>query len=196
VINLSRRSFVTTGTRDLLALAVGLSGFAVIGPIELLTSTAVVISLGPTYWALVLALYTSGWLLIAMHLKPRLVIYNIAQEELSVALEQAARRLDPDAHWTGHTLLSPAWQAQLALEPFSVLCNVSIVSVGEPAAPLFWRQLESALRQQLAESRVPPSSYGLGMVIVAVAMLIAMAYQWVSDAQAITRGLMDMLGVG
>jgi hypothetical protein len=152
--------------------------------------------LGPTYWALVLALYTSGWLLVAMHVKPRLVVYNITEEKLSAALEQIARAVDPDAHWTGHTLMLPAWQAQFALEPFTALRNVSIVSVGEPAAPACWRQLELGLRQQLAEARVPASSYGLGMVIVAAAMVFAMAYQWVNDARAVTRGLMDMLGMG
>ena len=196
LVNLSRRHFVTTGTRDLLALGVGLSGFAVIGPIELLTSSSVVIALGPTYWALVLGLYASGWVLLTMYVRPRLVVYNVSEEELAPVLEQAARQLDPQAQWVGQTLLLPTWQAQLALEPFSVLCNVSVVGVGEVPAPAFWRQLEIALRRQVAESRVVPNSYGLGMVIVAVAMFIAMGYQWVNNSQTVTRSLLDILGMG
>lgn len=196
LVNLARRPFVTTGSRDLLALGVGLSGFAVIGPIELLTSTSVVIALGPVYWALVLGLYASGWVLLTMYVRPRLVVYNASEEELAPALEQAARQLDPQAHWAGQTLLLPAWQAQLTLEPFSVMCNVSVVGVGEVPAPAFWRQLELALRQQLAERRVVPNSYGLGMVILAVGMLIVMGYQWLNDSQTVTRNLLDMLGMG
>ncbi len=143
-----------------------------------------------------LGLYASGWVLLTMYVRPRLVVYNVSQEELAPALEQAARQLDAQAHWAGQTLLLPTWQAQLALENFSVLCNVSVVAVGEVPAPAFWRQLELALRRQVAEARVPPSGYGLGMVVLAAAMLVVMGYQWVSHSQTATRALLDMLGVG
>ncbi len=196
LVNLSRRPFVTTGTRDLLALAVGVSGFAVIGPIELLTSTSLVLALREIYWVLVLGLYASGWVLLTMYVRPRLVVYNVSEQELAAALEQAARQLDAQAHWAGQTLLLPTWQAQVALEPFSVLCNVSVVGVGEVPAPTFWRQLELALRRQLAGSRVVPSSYGLGMVVLAAMMLIVMGYQWISHSQAATQALLDMMGTG
>jgi hypothetical protein len=195
LVNLLRRPLVTTGTRDLLALGVGLSGLAVIGPIELLTSTPVVIALGPTYWALALGLYASGWILVTMYVRPRLVVYNVGDAELAAALESVARQLDPEAHWAGQTLLLPACQAQWSLEPFPVLWNVSIIGVGECPPPALWRQLETALRHRLAELEVAPSSYGMGMVITAAAMFAAMAYQWVHDSQTVTRGLLDMLGV-
>ena len=117
-INLSRRPFVTSGTRDLLALGVGLSGVVIVGPIELLTSTAVVFAVGPSYWALVLGLYAAGWILLVLHIRPRLVVYNVLPEELSEALERAARRIDPEAHWAGQTLLFPGSQAQLQWSPF------------------------------------------------------------------------------
>ena len=72
---------------------------------------------------------------------------------------------------------------------------MSIVGVGEGPSPALWRQLEIALRRRLAELEVAPSSYGLGMVLTAAAMFMAMGYQWVSSPQAITRSLLDMLGV-
>jgi hypothetical protein len=170
LVNLSRRSFVTTGTRELLALAVGLSGLAVVGPIELLTSTSVVVSLGPTYWALALGLYASGWILVTMYVRPRLVVYNVGEADLAAALGSAARQLDADAHWAGQTLLLPAWQAQFALEPFPSLWNVSIVGIGEGPPPALWRQIETALGRQLGEVRIGRNGYGLAMVLIASGM--------------------------
>jgi hypothetical protein len=196
VVNLARRPVVITGSRDLLALGLALSGFAVIGPIELLTSTTLVIALGPIYWALVLALYASGWLLLTMYVRPRLVVYNVREEELAAALEQAAREVDAQAGWAGQTLLLPAWQTQVALEPFSPLGNVSVVSVGEGPGPAFWRQLELALRRRLDETPVAPNRYGLAMVILAAVMFVAMFYQWASGPRVVTRALLDMLWAG
>jgi hypothetical protein len=194
-VNLLRRPFVTTGTRDLLALAVGLSGLAIVGPIELLTSTSVVLALGPPYWALALGLYASGWILVTMYVRPRLVVYNVGDAELATALESVARQLDAEAHWAGQTLLLPSWQAQLSLEPFPALWNVSIVGIGEGPAPPLWRQLETGLCRRLAELEVAPSGYGLGMMVTGAAMLVAMAFQWGYHSQTVTRALLDMLGV-
>ena len=93
VINVSRRPFVTTGSRDLAALGVGVSGLVLIGPLELFTSTSLVLSLGIMYWVLILGLFASGCLMAVLHVRPRLVIYNTTPSQLSTPLIEAAKEI-------------------------------------------------------------------------------------------------------
>jgi hypothetical protein len=195
-LNLSRRPFVTTGARDLLALGVGLCGVVLVGPIELLTDTRVVLALGPSYWLLVLGLYASGWLTLALHCRPRIVVYNVTCSALQGALEEAAREIDAGAYWAGQTLVLPSQQAQLLLEPFSPLRNASIVALGDVHNPSLWRHLETALRSRLASSAISPGGVGLAMLMISAALFTLLASQWLYDPVAVTRGLMEMLGKG
>jgi hypothetical protein len=195
MLNLSRRPFVTSGARDLIALGVGVSGLAVVGPIELLTETRVVLHLGPSYWFLVLGLYFSGVLTLALHARPRLVVYNISPEAFRAALETVAREADSGAHWAGETLVLPTLQTQLLVEPFAVLRNVSLVALGETHNLALWRFLHAGLRDRLTGSNTA-AGLGLGLVLLGVAMFTVIGSQWLYDPVAVTRGFMEMLGRG
>ena len=199
VINVSRRPFVTTGSRDLAALGVGVSGLVLIGPIELFTSTSLALSLGIMYWVLILGLFASGCLMAVLHVRPRLVIYNTTPSQLSTPLIEAAKEMDSEAHWAGETLVMPAWNTQLTLEPFSVLRNVSLVPTGESLSPTLIRYLEAGLRFRLSENDVKvdaASRSGIGFALLAagLAMTVMMIAFWVQDPKAVTQGIMEMLG--
>ena len=86
LINLSRRPFLTTGARDAAALGVGISGFVVVGPMELFLPGAAANRFGGYVWLLLLAFYALCLTLWVLLLRPRLVIYNATAEQLRPVL--------------------------------------------------------------------------------------------------------------
>src|SRR5262245_47168231 len=86
LLNVGRRPFVTTGGRDLLTLAVGLSGFIAAGPMELFMPMAAANQFGAYVWLLLLTLYVLSVLLAVLTMRPRIVIYNCTLEQLRPAL--------------------------------------------------------------------------------------------------------------
>jgi len=195
--NLTRRPLVLSGTRDLLALGVGLVGIAIIGPIELLTVTQLVIALGPVYWLLVLGLYSSLWLLITLYARPRLVVYQVTTAELLAALERAAQDLDPAARGVGESVLLPEWRVHLILEPFAILRNVSLVAAGErQPPPEFWDDLTAGLRRHLSPVGHGGNGRGMAFIAVAAALFAVLLLEWLSQPQVVARGLLEMLRGG
>src|SRR5579862_4982844 len=87
-INLSRRSWVITGSRDLAALGVGLSGFIIVGPIELLMPQHAANQFGPYIWLMLLVMYSLALSLAVLMSRPRLTIYNVSASELRAILAE------------------------------------------------------------------------------------------------------------
>lgn len=194
-VNLSRRPLITTGARDIAALGVAAAGLVMIGPVELLMPPMMVAGLGWQAWLLVLGLYSSALTLFVLLLPPRLVIYNISLDQLHEVLAQAARRVDGAAHWAGNTFVLPNRNVQFILQTFPTLRNVSLAATGEHQNHQAWRELDVALRQDLAKTDVGPNPRGLTMVGVGVLILGIVAFRWVSNPQAVTQGFIDMLGL-
>ena len=82
LINLSSRSLVTSGGRDLAALALGISGLVIVGPMELFFPEVAVERFGGYVWLMLLGLYGLLAVLLMLILRPRLVIYNMTVEQL------------------------------------------------------------------------------------------------------------------
>src|SRR5688572_30564043 len=82
-INLSSRPFVTSGGRDVATLGIAISGFVIAGPLELFLPVRAVGFWGPAItWGLMFGIYILGLLLVVLTLRPRLVIYNVASDQL------------------------------------------------------------------------------------------------------------------
>jgi hypothetical protein len=192
-INLSRRPFLTTGARDIAALGIGLVGFVVIGPLELFLPERAAVAFGPWVWALMLGLYLLGLTLLVLLMRPRLVIYNVAPEQLRPALAEVVARLDPHARWAGDSLVMPTIGVQFHLEPSPVLKHAQLVAIG-PAQNLFgWRQVEDELAAALKQVRGQPSPFGaclisFGLFIAGVALFLVAL-----DPAGTTQALSDML---
>ena len=129
-LNLGRRPFVTTGTRDLMALAIAISGFILIGPIQLFLPQAAADYFGGWIWIPLILLYLFCAVLVSMLARPRLVVYNITPEHLRPLLENVVSGLDPHRRWAGSTLASPGLGLQLNIECLPRMRNVQLVAVG------------------------------------------------------------------
>ena len=107
-INLARRPFLVSGTRDFAVLALAAAGMFIVGPMELFFPTVASLRFGANVWILMIGLYVLMAVCLVLFFRPRLVIYNIAAEELRPILADLAAKLDAEARWAGDNLSLPA----------------------------------------------------------------------------------------
>jgi hypothetical protein len=193
LVNLAARPLLTTGARDIAALAIAISGFVIVGPMELFLPENAAQQLGAYVWLLLLAMYVLGVFLLVLMLRPRLVIHNMTVESLRPILAEAVSELDGDARWVGDSLILPRLGVQLHIEPFYAMRNIQLVSSGPRQNYAGWKQLELALASSLREVSSPRSPYGLRLVILALLMVALMTFSVVQDTPLVAQSLHEML---
>ncbi|MHC2067801.1 hypothetical protein ACYFX5_10035 [Bremerella sp. T1] len=178
VINLRRGPFITSGGRDLLALSIGLSGLAMIGPLALMMPSWSIAVYRSYAWLLMLALYFLMVTFFILTRRPRIVAYNTSIKNLRPLLREVADGLDPGARWAGESLFLPSLHLHVVMEEDYGTRNVLIKSVGPRQDFNGWRQLELGLvqvaRQHKKQSINP---YGIFLVSVGIFMLLAVCFQ-------------------
>lgn len=177
-INLRRGPFITSGGRDALALSIGLSGLALIGPLALMMPSWSISVYGPYAWLMMLTLY---FLMVAFFIltrRPRIVAYNTTIKHLRPLLREVADGLDPSARWAGESLFLPTLQLHLIMEEDYGTRNVLIKSVGPRQDFSGWRQLELALTQVVRRhEKLSVNPYGIFLVVVGIFMLVSVCVQ-------------------
>ncbi len=193
VLNSLRRPFITTGTRDLYVLGLGLSGFFVIGPLSLfMPESAARIFGGYLIWTLLLIFYSLCLTLCVLLARPRLVIYNITLDQLRPLLNNLIHRLDLEYHWAGESLALPGLGIQLQLDRFPLTRNVSLVATAAPQSFGGWRRLEAELVEELRTVEVKPNPIGLLMVLASSAALVGSLGWIVAERDVVAQGLQEM----
>jgi hypothetical protein len=193
MVNLARRPLVISGTRETLSLGLALAGLAIIGPMQLFMPQEAATRFGQYVWLLLAAFYILCLTLIVMLSRPRLVVYNVGPQELRLALDAAARRIDPDTTWAGRNLSLPLARVHLHVESFPPLANVALLSTGDDQSVAGWRRLELSLREVLAETPAAAGPHGFWMLLVGALVLASLAFWVVDDPQTIAHGLERML---
>lgn len=192
-INLSARPLITTGSRDVGALGVGLCGLAVMGPLQLLLPSATVFHLGPWVWLLVLALYGLCLTLTVLLMRPRLILYNMPEERVRPLLASLVNELDPESRWAGECLSMPTLGIQLHIETSGAMRNVQLVSAGPRQSYEGWRRLQTALTGALRQTRSERHPLGLSMLMLGLLILGGLTMSLVSDPQAVAQAVHEML---
>jgi hypothetical protein len=198
LVNLSRRPLVTTGSRDVAALGIAVSGLLLVGPIELLVPQALRIPFNDftwVFWLLIAALYLMVLALVVLSTRPRISIYNISADELRPVLAQVAQSLDPDARWAGSSLVLPSLRVELYLEHFAPLRHVSLVPIGMPQSFQGWWRLEQAVNAALRGREAPLNPAGLSLVFFGSLMFAAILTSWFRDPQAVAKAFVEMMGL-
>ena len=193
LLNLQRRSFVTTGARDAAALGIGISGLIVAGPMELFFPESAASQYGSFVWILLLSFYGLCVSLVVLLMRSRIVVYNISSEQLRPILNQVAMQLDKKSRWTGDSLLIPELNVHLHVEPVDWLRNVQLTSGGINQSFEGWRKLELELRKALRPIRVRSNILGIGFLLVAGILAVASAGWMISDPQSVAQSLDDLL---
>ena len=150
IVNMSRRPFVVSGTRDLAVVLVALSGFVAVGPMQLFFPVGSEWALGVYVWFYMAILYGLFAFLFLLHQRLRLNIYNMTLLDLRPILSDVAMELDETARWAGDALALPKLGILLYLDANEKMENVSLISCGKKQAPESWAKLRDALTQKLS----------------------------------------------
>jgi hypothetical protein len=193
VLNLIGRPFVTTGVRDVGALAFAISGFAIIGPMELFFPESAAREIGNWVWLLMLTFYALCATLTILVMKPRLVIYNVHYERLRPILSEIIPKLDPDARWAGECLMLPNLEVQLHLEVSPLVRHAQLVGVGNRQSFEGWKRLEAELRLALKPHGTGRYLQGWVMTITGLAMSACLAWLVLRDPDAVAQAFRDWL---
>lgn len=192
-INLRRRPQVVSGARDLVTLGIAVIGLVAIGPAELFFPNAATTHFGMFVWVFLLVLYLLALVLVALLVRPRLVIYNIAVEELRPILADLVESLDAQARWAGDSLVLPQLGVQLHLDAAPTVRNVSLVASGPGQNYLGWRQLERALTQAMTQLEVPRNTRCLSLLAAGIILTVIITATAVSDPRQLAQSMFDML---
>ncbi|MCH2182752.1 MAG: hypothetical protein MK108_12170 [Mariniblastus sp.] len=193
LITLSGKPFVTTGTRDTAALAIGIVGLVVAGPMELFFPEEAASQFGGMVWLLLLAFYGLCVSLVVLLLRSRLVVYNMTGEQLKPILNQVATQIDKKSRWVGDSVLIPDIQVHLHLESVDWLRNVQLIAGGNQQSFDGWRLLEKELRSALKTTQVGPNLLGFALLLVSGGLAVTAAGWMLYDQQAVAQGLDQML---
>ncbi|MHB8901226.1 MAG: hypothetical protein ACYC6Y_20955 [Thermoguttaceae bacterium] len=194
-VNLFRRPFCVSGTRDTAVLGVAVSGLVLAGPVELLMPVAASIRFGPLVWPLLIALYFAVLSAVLLFLRPRLVIYNISREELRPVLADLAIDLDADSRWAGDCLVMPSLGVQLYLEYSSTFRNVSLVSAGGVQNYQGWKRLETALESSLRRLEVARNPKGISLLSAGVVLALILVLSIAANPEAAAKSLSDVMNL-
>jgi hypothetical protein len=192
IINLSSRPLLTTGGRDFAALAIGLSGLVVAGPMELFLAEGAAVAYGGWVWAMMLVAYALCVALLALMMRPRLVVYNMALEQLRPLVADVATRLDCDARWAGDTLVMPLLGVELHVEASPAMKNVQLVASGSPQNLFGWRRLERELVSALRPALTMPNPAGYGWILLGLMFGGGISWYLAGNPASVTQALNEM----
>ncbi len=204
-INLSRRPFLSGGTRDAAALGLAVAGLVMIGPLDLFfpdvataSVTAAIAKIGvppvrAVIWLLLGFCYALGLLLLLSLLKPRLILYNITSDQLRPLLADLLPQLDPETRWAGDSVALPTLGVQFHIESMATMRNISLSAVGSAQSPAGWQLLESRLTEALRRFEVGRNPRGLSLIAAGLAILVFLGISIARHPGAVAQGLFDRL---
>ncbi|MFC1759361.1 hypothetical protein ACFL2H_11450 [Planctomycetota bacterium] len=192
-LNLSKRPFVTSGARDILALAFALSGLIAIGPIDLFMPERAAALFGAKIWLPLVLLYLLIASLISMVMKPRIVVYNVSSDEIRPIVGSVVSELDSGARWAGDSVCMPNLQIQFYLQTHPAMRNVQLVATNGDQNLASWKSLESHLQQAMDNVSVSLNPRAVLFFIVASVMAAVVGISLFAGHEVIAERMQDFL---
>jgi len=193
VVNSRRRPLLTTGTYDLVALAFGLSGLVLVGPLQWLLKSLQWMLIAPTAPILLIGIFVSGAAVLILSQPRRLVIYNLSVKSLRETLWEMLKAIDPEARIAGSRVMLPCLGMEVQIEAFPAFRNVSIIAASELVDEENWKVLRQRLGDQLAQVEVSPGLLGQSFVLASGAFLFTPFWFVVRDPAGMAQALLRVL---
>jgi hypothetical protein len=195
IIRLSGRPMVTTGGRDIFALAVAISGLVAIGPAELFFPEAAAAAFGMAIWPVLAFLYFLLVTLVILSSRPRLIIYGRGPSSLAQPLLQAAQTIDPDStcdEAAGQIVL-PASGIHLRIDGHRGMETAEVFAYEGSIVPSFWHRLQIALQGELSKEEVVAQRTGGMTFVIGAAMLVLISVQLFVAHEQVVQGFREWL---
>lgn len=198
LIRLSGRALVTTGARDIAALAIAISGMLVIGPGELLLMfflNAAATLYGPLVWIALGSFYALTVSLIALTTPPKLVVYGRTPEELFEPLLAAARQIDAGTVGDANSLQVslPNIGIRLRVDGQRGMDYAQVLSFEPNMSLRFWSKLLAALRSEVRAKATPLPRRGFAMLFVAIGLCSILVWKSFGNRELVVEGFRDWL---
>lgn len=194
-IRLLGRPMVTTGGRDIFAVAIAISGLIAVGPAELFFPTAAATLFGAAIWPVLAFLYLLLVILVIISSRPRLVVYGLGPKSMTQPLLRAAQTIDPDARCDEEAgqIELPRSGLHLRLEGHRGAETAEVFAYESHVSPSFWSRLLVALRAELSkEEAVSPRRGGTSFAI-GLAMLLFLSLQLFVAHEEVVQGFREWL---
>ena len=195
LIRLSGRALVTSGGRDIAALALAISGLLAVGPAELFFPTAAATVFGPVVWLPLAAFYGLSVSLIALTTAPRVVVYGRTPEELYSPLLEAAKEIDATA--TGDPKLLqitlPAAGVHLRVDGQRAVDYAQVLAFEPNVSMRFWSKLLATLRKKVHQQSTPLPRRGFAMLTCALLLSSLLMWQSFSNRELVVEGFRNWL---
>ncbi len=195
-VRLSGRALVTTGGRDVAALALAVSGLLAVGPAELFFPSAAAAVFGPAVWIALAVFYGLSVSLVALSFPPRIAVYGRTAEELFGPLLEAAQTLDAKASGDERLLqvTLPTLGIHLRIDGHRGIDYAQIVAFEPNVSLRFWSKLLGATRAKVHAQTTPFPRRGfamLGFTLVLGGILLTQSF---GQQELPVHGFGDWLG--
>lgn len=186
---------VTTGVRDGMALAIGVSGFVVMGPMYLFFPTEAAAALGWVVWIVLLVLYALCVVLVLLSLKPKIIIYGLRLPDVLEPLLEACKTIDPTSTLdiSSQQILLNERGVRLRIDLLGMSDTVQIEAFEQNLHPKFWYHLLLELRSRIKSTRTGITGGGLGMLAIGLAMISFVVFQAVTQPGELLAGFRQWL---
>lgn len=194
-IRFSGRALVTTGGRDVAALAIAISGLVAVGPAELFFPASAALVFGPAVWVALAIFYALCVTLVAITSRPKLVVYGRKPDELFQPLLKAAEKIDPSATGDESTFMITLPKAGIHLRidgQREIDCG-QVVAFEPTVSFKFWSTLLGNLRGELRESPHSIPRRGVAMLVAASLLAVLLIWQGFSNQELVVEGFRDWL---
>lgn len=192
VVNLRRRPLITSGSADLAALGVAMTGFVFVGPIELFRAQSLTAELGNGVWLFWIVFYWTSVALAALVIRPRLVVYNASLDQLRPVVAEAVLQVDPDSRWAGDSVVLPRLGVQAHLESFGLMRNTSLVATGSAQDVDGWRKLRRALQRTATGLTVAPNPRSVSFLLLGSFLLTLTVGTMLADPLEVAKGVSEV----
>lgn len=194
-VRVSGRGLVTTGARDIAAVAVAISGLLAVGPAELFFPQTAAIVFGPVVWLALILFYALIVTLIALTSTPKLIVFGRSVDEVYEPLLRAAKKLDETAIGdAGRMQINlPGLNVDLRVDGQRGVDHAKVVSFQPIASRRFWSRLLGELRHEIASETVRVPRRGFWMLAVTVVLSAVALFQAIGNQAAVVEGFREWL---
>lgn len=155
ILHLRSKPTVVTSGQEVLLLGFAVSGFAMIGPMELFFPTSSYAALGEWVWVLLAALYFLFVLLVSLLSRSSLTVVGLSPDRLQDSLVTALATEEIEGKWLGKQLDIPDLGVRGIIEgSYGFPSTSHLWASGGSQNPLGWYRLEKMLVGQWAKEGV------------------------------------------
>lgn len=202
LLALKQRPTLLTSGQEALLVGFALSGFALIGPIELFFPTGAYAALGEWVWMLLLLLYGLLVVLFSLQRAPSWTVLQMNSNRLRESLEKVLDQASIEHTWNGNQIEIPQWGVSAIVQESRGFRNTShLIPCGRQRNLIGWYEFEKhftasdVFTESASRDRSGVWIRSMGLISLSIACLITAAVFIEWDMQRVQTLITRILGV-